>query len=147
MWVLRLRKDTNMRPRLGYLLLSLLILFLSCACSTSHSPNTTVQSTSSDKGLQGSTSPYNRFSLTHIHLPPGFHISVYAFGLHTPRFMTIGPNGVLLVADPGSNSIIALPPGNFPAHAGTPIVIASNLNSPTSLVMHDGYLYVSEASS
>src|SRR5207245_10606376 len=79
--------------------------------------------------------------------PPGFHISVYPFGLHTPRFMTIGPNGVLLVADPGSNSIIALPPGNFPAHAGTPIVIASNLNSPTSLVMHDGYLYVSEASS
>jgi glucose/arabinose dehydrogenase len=53
----------------------------------------------------------------------------------------------LLVADRGSGSIIALPPGNLPLHAGTPTVIARNLNSPTSLVMHDGYLYVGEGSS
>jgi glucose/arabinose dehydrogenase len=61
--------------------------------------------------------------------------------------MTMGPDGVLLVADAGSNTIIALPPGTSPKHAGAPIVISRNLNSPTSLVMQGGYLYVSEASS
>jgi glucose/arabinose dehydrogenase len=85
--------------------------------------------------------------LAHLHLPSGFHISFYASGLQTPRFMAIGPDGALLVADPGSNAVIALPPGASPEHAGTAIVITNKLASPTSLVMHDGYLYVSEASS
>jgi glucose/arabinose dehydrogenase len=51
------------------------------------------------------------------------------------------------VANRAANSIIALPPGNSPTQAGTARVIASNLNDPTSLVMHNGYLYVGEGSS
>jgi glucose/arabinose dehydrogenase len=135
-----------MHLRMRYLLLSLLILFISCACSAANAPNAVVQS-STGKGSQGSGLSYGNSSIAHLHLPPGFQISVYASGLQRPGFMTIGPNGVLLVADPSSNSIVALPPGTSASHADTPIMISSDLNSPTSLVFQDGYLYVSEASS
>ena len=132
-----------MRPRITYVLLSVLILLLSCACSTSNTSNTTAQPSAG----KGSGSFYDPSIVAHIHLPPGFQVSVYASGLHTPRFMTMGPNGVLLVADAGSNAIIALPPVTSPGHSGMPIVISSNLNNPTSLFMQGGYLYVSETSS
>jgi glucose/arabinose dehydrogenase len=61
--------------------------------------------------------------------------------------MTIGPKGVLLVANRSDNSIIAYPAGNSVNEAGAPIVIAKNLHDPTSLALHDGYLYVGEVSS
>jgi len=74
-------------------------------------------------------------------------MSVYAGGLNVPRFITIGPQGVLLVAERGANRVIALPAGSSVKSAGKPIVIASNLNSPTSLIMYNGFLYVGEGAS
>ena len=135
-----------MRSRIVSVSLTLLLLCLSCACGTSHAPTSVVQSTQS-KGPQQPVQFNEAALLAHLHLPLGFHISFYASGLQTPRFMANGPGGALLVADPGSNAVIALPPGTSPEHAGTAIVITNKLDSPTSLVMHDGYLYVSEASS
>ncbi len=144
-----------MRLRITYLLLSLLILLLSgCSNPSSLQPHPTAQPTRSTGQQRSAPPPATATptsgvtsSIPYLHLPQGFQISIYARNLHTPRFITIGPNGVLLVADSGSGSIMALPPGNSPLHAATPIVIARNLNSPTSLVMHDGYLYVAEGSS
>lgn len=135
-----------MRERVGYVALTLLLLCLSCACGNSHSPNTIVQSTHS-KGPQQPVLFNEATILAHLHVPSGFLISFYASSLHTPRFMTIGPGGALLVAEPDSNAVIAFPPGTSPEHAGRAIVISNKLDSPSSLVMHDGYLYVSEASS
>src|SRR6185312_8250939 len=74
----------------------------------------------------------------------GFQISVYAQGLHTPRFMTIGPNGVLLLANRGNGSVVALLPGASPAQAGQTRTLLSGLHDPTSLVMDGGYLYIGE---
>src|SRR5205823_3725733 len=140
------RKDANMRLRITSTLLSVLSLFLLCACGTSQ-PSTTAVQPSLGKGSQESGSFHDLSSIAHLHLPPGFQISMYASGLHDPRFMTTGPNGVLFVAEAGSHAIMALPPGTSPEHAGTPIVISNTLNNPTSLVLQDGSLYVSEASS
>src|SRR5579859_5661980 len=42
-----------------------------------------------------------------LHLPAGFHISIFEAGLNTPRFMTFGPDGTLFVAERGTNSIVA----------------------------------------
>src|SRR5215813_1057565 len=114
-------------------LLFILITFLS-ACASSNAP-------------QSSSSESSSSSIANIHLPSGFRISVYAQGLKSPRFMAIGPKGVLLVANRAGNSIVAYPAGTSPTQAGDPTVIAENLNDPTSLVMHDGYLYVGETSS
>jgi glucose/arabinose dehydrogenase len=108
-----------------------LLLFLS-ACDSS-SPPTSSQSSSAN--------------ISNIHLPAGFQISVYAQGLNAPRFMTIGPKGALIVANRLDNSIVAYPSGASSSQAGDPIVIAKDLNDPTSLVLHDGYLYVGEVSS
>src|SRR5205823_9454795 len=96
---------------------------------------------------QRTATSYGTSSVPGLKLPPGFQISVYASGLTVPRFITIGPRGVLLVAERGANEVIALPHGSSVKQAAKPIVIASNLNSPTSLVMHNGYLYVGEGSS
>lgn len=46
--------------------------------------------------------------LAGLHLPAGFHISIFEAGLNTPRFMTFGPDRTLFVAERGTNSIIAL---------------------------------------
>lgn len=129
-----------MRRRL-YVLLAMAIFLAGCASSGTPQAPTPTQAPGGAAQTPGTS------SIPGIKLPPGFQISVYARGLNIPRFMTIGPNGTLLVAERGANSVIALPPGSSPAQAGAPIVVASDLNSPTSLVMHNGYLYVGEGSS
>jgi len=96
---------------------------------------------------ESNTPPSTSFSNSAIHLPSGFHISVYAQGLKAPRFMTIGPKGVLLIANRQDNSIVAYPAGTTPEQAGAPMVIAQDLHDPTSLVMHNGFLYVGEETS
>ena len=79
-----------------------------------------------------------------IDLPPGFSAKVYASGLHTPRFMAFGPDGTLFVADEGSGTVRALPD---PQHSGTAardVVIASNLQQPSSLAFEGNTLYIGE---
>lgn len=94
-----------------------------------------------------STSQAPQASVSGIKLPAGFQISIYAKGLSTPRFMTIGPGGSLLVANRQSNSVVALPPGSSPTQAAQARTLITGLNEPTSLDMHAGYLYIGERTS
>jgi glucose/arabinose dehydrogenase len=142
-----------------YITISLLVLFLLSSCAGPSTPTTTAQPSSkpsgqptqtqepSRTGPQSTATVYATSSIPGLTLPPGFQMSVYASGLNVPRFITIGPKGVLLVAERGANRVIALPAGSSVKSAGKPIVIASNLNSPTSLVMYNGFLYVGEGAS
>ncbi len=139
-----------MHTRMRYLLLSLLILFFSCACSAANAPNTVVQS-STGKGSQGSGLSYGNSSIAHLHLPPGFQISVYASGLHRPRFMTIGPNEVLLVAYVSEASSIARMALGNELKVGSIQRIITSLPSPgdlpysaqTVLIGPDNHIYIS----
>lgn len=141
------RTITIMRAHIASLLLSILILLL-VGCENFSAPPGVAQPTSNRASQATPTLSQAVKSIPgYLHLPPGFQVSIYASGLHAPRFITMGPNGVLLVADQGSGSIIAFPPGNSTLHAGAPIVVATHLNSPTSLDMYDGFLYVGEGSS
>lgn len=93
----------------------------------------------------GSHVPDGPAATANLHLPSGFTASVVVSDLNAPRFITFGPQGALFVADSGSGRIVAYPhPGS--ATSAEPVVVASGLNSPTSLVFHDGALYVGEAS-
>lgn len=74
-----------------------------------------------------------------LDLPPGFETGIYAQGLERPRFMAFSPAGVLFVAEMAGR-ITALPEG-----AG-PVTIADGLDRPSSLVFHEGWLYVGETS-
>jgi len=80
----------------------------------------------------------------HLTLPAEFHATVFAAGLSVPRFMTVGPDGALLVAEREAGAIVALrDPGNTGA-ATEKIIIANGLDQPTSLDYRDGKLYVGE---
>ena len=76
-----------------------------------------------------------------LHLPPGFHIEVYARGFEQPRYMTLGPRGEVLLADSSDapNGAIYLLAPNAP-----PRKLLTGLNKPYGLAFHDGYLYVGQ---
>src|SRR6266487_61413 len=135
------------RRRLYNMLVLLFFLLAGCASATTTSDAAPAAATqgatataSRSTGTTNSTS-----SIPGLHLPAGFQISVYAKGLTQPRFMTIGPHNVLLVANRGKGSIVALTPGSSKAQAAQEKVVVSGLNDPTSVVLHDGYLYIGEA--
>lgn len=80
-----------------------------------------------------------------INLPPGFGISVYISGLDDARMMTVGPDGVLYVAERGAGRIVRLPDRDGDGVADRVEVVADGLRSPSSLDFYtDGSLYVGE---
>ncbi|HEX6798051.1 MAG TPA: PQQ-dependent sugar dehydrogenase, partial [Ktedonobacterales bacterium] len=81
-----------------------------------------------------------------LHLPPGFSASVYAAGLHAPRFMVFGPDGALYVADSDAGDIVRLTSSGSGQPAPATVVV-SDLDNPTSLAFGpDGELYIGEQS-
>lgn len=134
-------------------LLMLILLFMSgCASSNGSTatstptkqPATTPRATTKP---EATSTPLPTSTIAGLHLPAGFQISAYASGLNTPRFMTIGPGGVLLVANRGNNSVIALTPGTSPLKAAKSRTLLGDLHDPSSLYMHGGYLYIGEQTS
>jgi glucose/arabinose dehydrogenase len=79
-------------------------------------------------------------------LPAGFRADVFASGLDTPRFMTVGPDGALLVTERGTGTIVALRDPTHTGKATEKTIIASGLDQPTSVDYVDGKLYVGETS-
>jgi glucose/arabinose dehydrogenase len=78
-------------------------------------------------------------------LPSGFRADVFASGLSAPRFMTVGPDGALLVAERASGSVVALRDPSHTGKATERTTIISGLDQPTSLDYVDGKLYVGES--
>ncbi|MEI8135255.1 MAG: PQQ-dependent sugar dehydrogenase [bacterium] len=83
----------------------------------------------------------------HIMLPGDYEISVfYAGELKRPRFLAIGPNNTLCVADMNDKHILALPDRDHNGIADTAIDISSSVDSAHSLGFYNGALYVAEPS-
>lgn len=79
-----------------------------------------------------------------ISLPPGFSIGEFAAGLSNPRFMALGPGGVVLVAERGASRIIALPDADGDGRADSIVPVLDGLIAPSSVAFHEGRLYVGE---
>jgi len=77
-----------------------------------------------------------------VEVPPGFHVQVFAEGLTGPRFMAVGPDGVLYAANRGADQIVALPDVDQNGVADEMIIIAENIQRPHSLVYHEDAWYV-----
>ncbi len=77
-----------------------------------------------------------------ITVPDGFAVQVFVDGLSGPRFMAVGPDGVLYVADRGNDRIVALPDADGNGQADEIRVVADGLNNPHNLVYHEGAWYV-----
>ena len=84
--------------------------------------------------------------LTSVHLPPGFRATLFATGLGVPRFDAVGPDGTLYVAEQGAGRVVALPDPGHTGKAQSTIVVASDMNGPSSLFFYQGALYVGEFS-
>lgn len=89
--------------------------------------------------LAGFTSPAGTVD---VNLPPGFQANVFASGLNGPRFMHIGPDGHLYVADRGNDRIVVLPDTDNDGTADETRVFASDIPAPHSIVWHEGSWYV-----
>ncbi len=78
-------------------------------------------------------------------VPAGFHIEMWADGFRTPRYMLLGPNKEVLLADstrrPNGAVFVFPPQGNKPKK------LIEGLYQPYGLAYHDGYLYVGESDS
>jgi glucose/arabinose dehydrogenase len=77
-----------------------------------------------DRGLPGET---------RIVLPDGFDSNVYASGLDRPRFMALGPDGTLFLAEQGEDRIVALPDRDGDGRADETIVVGGGYDAAHSL--------------
>jgi glucose/arabinose dehydrogenase len=92
-----------------------------------------------DRGAAGETA---------IQTPPGLSASVFASGLDRPRFMTVGPDGVLFVAEPGADRVVALPDRDGDGKADETIVVGEGYDAAHSLAFApDGSLLVAGSGS
>ncbi len=77
-----------------------------------------------------------------LRLPPGFQANVFAQGLDGPRFMAIGPDGALYVADRGNGRVAALRDADGDGVADEIRTFAADLDAPHSLAFFEGAWYV-----
>ncbi len=83
-------------------------------------------------------------NLSKIKLPPGFHIGYFAQGVGGARELAVGPDGTVYVGSKEQGKVYALPDQNHDGRADRVLVVASGLNSPNGVALHEGNLYVAE---
>lgn len=76
-----------------------------------------------------------------VELPPGFSATVFAEGLDGPRFMAVGPDNQLYVADRRNGRIVALPDQNEDGQADEIRVFAADVGAVHSIIFHEGAWY------
>ncbi len=79
----------------------------------------------------------------HLKVPAGFHMEIWAEDFHRPRYMILGPNHEVILADaaPKPNGAVYVFQGKEPRK------IIDGLYQPYGLAYQDGYLYVGESDS
>ena len=92
--------------------------------------------------------PSGAAEVADVEVPEGFTITVFAEDLSNPRFMTVGPDGTLFLAERGRDRVVALPDENRDGSADAVVVVAEELDRPSSLAFRPGSsdLYVGETS-
>ena len=77
-----------------------------------------------------------------VQVPEGFAVNVFASGLSAPRFITFGPDEQLYVAERGAGRIVRLPDVDGNGAADEVEIVAGDLESPHSVVIHEGDWFV-----
>ncbi|MDB4916935.1 MAG: glucose sorbosone dehydrogenase [Gemmatimonadetes bacterium] len=94
-------------------------------------PTTTYTSTPGQAKFEASV-------LSRLHVPPGYHISVFAQGLGAPRIIAVGDDGTVYVTRRDSNDVIALRGDG----TGAPRQVVKNLPNVHGITLHDGRMYL-----
>jgi glucose/arabinose dehydrogenase len=77
-----------------------------------------------------------------LHLPPRFHIAVWADKLDDPRQMIVAPDGAVFVSEPGAGRIDVFRDRNGDGVPENRSTFADGLNEPFGLAFQSGFLYV-----
>ena len=79
-------------------------------------------------------------------VPAGFHVTVFADGVQNAREMALGPRGTVFVGSMIAGKVYAVIDRDDDHKADRVVVIASGLNQPNGVAVHNGALYVATAS-
>ncbi len=79
-------------------------------------------------------------------VPAGFHVEVFAEHVENAREMALGPQGTVFVGSRTGDKVHAVIDRDGDHKADRVVVIASGLDQPNGVAMHDGALYVATAS-
>ena len=82
--------------------------------------------------------------LDKLNIPNGFHISIFADNLESPRQIAETDNGYVIAGSKKGNEIYAFYDKDLDGYAEKRILIADNLQNPTGVTVHDGDLYFAE---
>ncbi len=83
--------------------------------------------------------------LDSIDLPPGFHISFFAEGLHGVRSLAAGPSGAIFAGTLAEGKVYAVRDLNGDREADEVLTVDEGLNLPSGVAFRGGDLYVAEA--
>ncbi|MCB0188488.1 MAG: PQQ-dependent sugar dehydrogenase, partial [Caldilineaceae bacterium] len=108
-------------------------------------PTVSPADTAAATATQGDTSlalpPADNVS-ARLQVPSGFAVRLFADGLNKPRLMTMGPDGMLYVADQNAGEVIRLPDADGDGLADEQQVIADGLTGAHSVEWFTDWLYV-----
>jgi len=76
--------------------------------------------------------------------PAGLHVTLYATGLPSARFMALGPRGDVFVGSWSAGTVSVLLNRSGGTRATRVVTLLSRLTVPHSVAYHDGRLYVAE---
>ncbi len=138
-----------MKYLVGFISLVVVLLGVAALVETRQSPNPSPSvkispSPSSNTPVSQSLTTVSKGEIPTIpfKLVPGFTIHTFASGLGTARDLQFSPGGTLLVSNPGSGEVYALPDSNKDGVADDKKVVVSNLNHAHGLAFYHGMLYV-----
>lgn len=84
--------------------------------------------------------------LDRLQTPEGFQVTVFSDELSEARSLALSENGTVFVGTRDGNAVYGLRDENQDGRAEESHVIASGLNTPNGVAVHDGDLYVAEIS-
>ena len=79
-------------------------------------------------------------------VPAGFHVTVFADSVENAREMALGPHGTVFVGSMRAGKVYAVIDRDGDHKADRVVAIASGLNQPNGVAIHNGALYVATSS-
>lgn len=79
-----------------------------------------------------------------LHVPPGFHISIFADTEQSPRMLAFSPGGVLMTTATSEGTVLAMPDPRHTGEAERVVPVLKELNGPHGIAFHNGGLYIAE---